>query len=142
MAASCETWRDTSSKRRAEVELISSLPVRLSYTTAHQSLKASWLLPTTCFWGKQLHQLHLPLHGGLPHGRTANYGHSPTPVPSLIGLRDSTLHQILWRAHIWVEPLRRLLQEDSPAPRGERPLPDLKHSSQAMPRHLAETLIW
>ena len=29
-----------------------------------------------------------------------------------------------------------------PAPRGKRPLPGSKHSSQAMPRHLAETLTW
>ena len=31
---------------------------------------------------------------------------------SLIGPKDGTLCQILWRAHLWVEPLRRLLWED------------------------------
>ena len=29
-----------------------------------------------------------------------------------------------------------------PAPRGERPLPGSKHSSQVTPRHLAKTLTW
>ena len=44
-------------------------------------------------------------------------GAPPHQCPnSLIGPRDSTLHQILWKACLWVEPLRMLLQEDPPAP--------------------------
>ena len=66
MAASCRTWRNKSLERRAEVELTSSLFVRLSCTTAHWSLKVPWLLPTTSYWGKHLHCLHFPCHRGLP----------------------------------------------------------------------------
>ena len=37
---------------RAEVKPTSSLPVKSPCTTAHQSLKALWLLPTISYWGK------------------------------------------------------------------------------------------
>ena len=62
MAVSCRTWRNKSSKRRAEVELTSSPSVKSPCTTALQSLKALWLPPTISYWGKHLHCLHLPCH--------------------------------------------------------------------------------
>ena len=37
-----ETWRNKSSKRKAEAKLISSLPVRLPYMPGHQSSKVCW----------------------------------------------------------------------------------------------------
>ena len=109
MATSCGTWRNKSSKRRAEVELTSSLPARPPCTPAHQSLKVLWLLPTTSYWGKHLCHLHLSCCRGLPLWKNSLL---PLLLPhqcpsSLLGLKDSTLHQILWRVHLWVEPLQR-----------------------------------
>ena len=111
-------------------------------TTAHQSLKALWLLPTTSYWGKHLHHLHLPCHRDLPLWKDTSL---LLPLPhqcpsSLIGPKDGTPHQILWRVCLWAEPPQRLPQWDFPAPRGERSLPGSEHSSQAAPRHLAGTL--
>ena len=81
--------------------------------------------------------------------RTSPVEEQPTPAAtphqhpsSLLGPKDGTLHQILWRPCLWAEPLQRLLWEDPPAPRGKRFPLSSKHSSQAMPRHLAETLTW
>ena len=61
---------------------------------------------------------------------------------SLLGPKDGTLPQILWRACLWVKPLQRQLWEDPPSPSGKRSHPGIEHSSWAMPRHLAGTLTW
>ena len=66
IATSCGTWRNKSSKKRAEVEVTSSLPVRSPCMPAHWNLKALWLLLTTSYWGKPLHHLHSSNHRGLP----------------------------------------------------------------------------
>ena len=144
METSCGTWRNKPLERRAEVELTSSPPVRSSCTTAHQSLKVLWLLPTTSYWGKHLCHFHSLCHGGLPLWKN-----SPLLLllphqhpSSLLGPKDGTLHQIMWRVHLLVEPLQRLPQKDPPAPKGKRSLPGSEHSSQATPRHLARTLTW
>ena len=144
MATSCKTWRNKSSERRAEVEPTSSLPVRSPCTPAHQSSKALWLLPTKSYWGKHLCCLHLLCCRGLPLWKNSQLLLLlPHQHPSsLLGPKDGTLHQILWRVHLRAEPLQRQLWEDPPAPRGERSLPGSEHSSQATPRHLPGTLTW
>ena len=110
----CETWRNKSSKRRAEVMLTSSPPVKLPCTAAHQSLKVLWLLPTISYWANTSAISTCPATENIPCGRTASL---PLPLPhqclsSLLDPKDGTLHQILWRVCLWVEPLWRWLQED------------------------------
>ena len=136
--------RDKSSKRRAEVKLTSSLPVRLSCTAAHWSLKASWLLPTTSYWGKHLHCLHSP-----PPQRTSpmeeqlTMATPPTLVPKQSHRPKRTAP---FTRSCESTPMGGTTQKATPgyppAPRGKRPLPGSKHSSKVMPRHLAKTLTW
>ena len=131
-------------ERRAKVITTSSLPVRSSCTTVHHSLKELWLPHITSYWGKHLCCLHSSCHRRLLPWKNSQ----PQPLPphqhpnNLLGPKGNTLCQILWRACLWVEPLQRLLWEDPPATRGERPLPGSKHSSPVTPRHLAKTLTW
>ena len=54
-----------------------------------------------------------------PPQRTSLVEEQPTPAApphqhpsSLLGPKDGTLHQILWRAFLWAEPLQRPLWED------------------------------
>ena len=144
MATSCWTWRKKSSKRRAEVKPTSSLPVKTPCAIAHQSFKVLWLPLTISYWGKHLCHLHLPCHRELPLWKDSSLL-PPLPhqcLSSLLGPKDDTLHQILWRVCLWAEPLQRQLWEEPPAPRVKRSLPGSEHSSQATLRHLAGTLTW
>ena len=69
-------------ERRAEVIMTSSLPVKSSCTTVHQSLKVLWLLPTTSYWGKHLHCLHSFHHRRLLLWKNSQLQLlSPTPAP-------------------------------------------------------------
>ena len=129
MATSCGTWRSKSFERRAEVEQTSSLPVRPPCMPAHWSSRVFWLLPTTFYWGRHFHLLHSSCCRGLPQCKNSLLQpFLPQQCPSsLLGPEDGTLHQILWRICLWVEPLWRQLQEDPPAPRD----PALGQSTQA-----------
>ena len=142
MATSCGIWRCKSSKRRAEAKLTSSPPARPLYTPAHQSSRALWLLPTTPYWGRHLHHLHSSYHRGLPQWKNSPLQLLlPHQCPSsLLGPKDGTLPQILWRACPWVEPLQRQIWENPPALSSERSHPGTEHSSQAILRHFARTL--
>ena len=80
MATSCRTWRNKLLERRAEAELTSSLPVRSSCTTAHQSLKVPWLLHITSYRGKHLCHPCSPCHRGLPLWKNSPLQLPPTPV--------------------------------------------------------------
>ena len=122
MATSCGTWRNKPFKRRAEVKLTSSPPVRSPCTPAHQSLEVLWLLPTIFYWGKHLHCLHLPHYRGLPLWRNSPLLLLlPCQHPSSsLGPEDGTLHQILWRVCLWAEPLwRQHLGRPPSSKRGE-----------------------
>ena len=107
MATSCRIWRCKSSERRAEVKPTSSLPARLLCMPAHWSSRALWLLPTTSYWGRHLHHLHSSYCRGLPQWKNSLLQlFLPHQCPSsLLGPKDGTLPQILWRACLWVEPL-------------------------------------
>ena len=107
MATSYRIWR--SSKRRAEVKLTFSPPPRLLCTPAHQSSRVLWLLPTTFYWGIHLHHLHSSYCKGHPQWRNSPLQLLlPHQCPSsLLDPNDSTLPQILWKAHLWAEPLQR-----------------------------------
>ena len=83
-------------KRRAEVKLTSSPPVKLPCTTAHQSLKALWLLPTISYWGKHLWCLHLPCCRELP----------------------------LWKGQLTSAALPTQAPEQSPRSKRQQPSPD------------------
>ena len=107
MAMSCVTWRSKSSERRAEIKLTSSPPARMPYVPAHQSSRVLWLLPTTFYWGRLLHHSHSYCCEGLPQGKKSLLQPLlPHQCPSsLLGTKDGTLPQILWRVCLWVEPL-------------------------------------
>ena len=60
MAKPSETWRNKSSKRKAEAKLTSSPPARLPYMPAQWSSKACWWLLITFCWGRHLHPTHSP----------------------------------------------------------------------------------
>ena len=126
--------------RRAGVVTTSSLPVKSSCSTVHLSLKVLWLPHITSYLGKYLCHLHSSCHRRLfPWKNSQPQLLPPHQYPNnLLGPKDNTLCQILWRACLWVELLQRLLWEDPPVPRGERPLPGSKHSSQATLRHLKQ----
>ena len=143
IATSCGIWRHKSSERGVEAKLTSSLPARLVCTWVHQSSRTLLLLPTTFCWDTQLHHLHSSYCEGLPQWKNSQL---PPLIPhqcpsSLLGPKDDTLCQTLWRVCLRVEPLQRQLWENPPAPSNERSHPGAQHSSQAMPRYLARTLI-
>ena len=144
MAISCGIWRCKSSERRVEAKKTSSPPARPLCTPVHQSSRVLWLLPSTYYWDRHLHHLHLSYCRGLSQWKNNPFQLLlPHQCPSsLLGPRDGTLPQILWRACPWVEPLWRQLWENPPAPNGERSHLETEHSSQAAPRHLAMTLTW
>ena len=107
MAISCRTWRCKSSESRAEGKPISSPPARPVCTTVHQSSGALWLLPTTSYWDRHLHHLHSFYRGWPPQWKNSPFWllllhQCPS---SLLGPKDGTHSQILWRACLWVEPL-------------------------------------
>ena len=114
MATSCGIWTHKSSERRTEVKLTSPLPARLLCTPAHRSTRALWWLPTTFYWGRHLHHLYSSYCKGLPQlGNSPLHLLLPHQCPSsLLGPKDNTLPQILWRACPWAEPLQRQLWED------------------------------
>ena len=144
MATSCRIWRCKSSERRVEAKLTSSPPARLLCTPFYQSSRVPWLLPTTSYWDRHLHHLHLLYCRGLPQWKNSPFKpflQHQCPS-SLLGPKDGTLPQILWRAHLWVEPLQRQLLENPPAPSGKRSHPEKVHSGQATLGHLARTLTW
>ena len=69
-----------------------------------------------------------PLPPLAPPWRTSPMEEQPTmTAPTTLVPKESHrpkrwhLHQILWRACLWAEPLRRLLWDNPPAPRGETP---------------------
>ena len=133
MAASCGTWRNKSSKRRAEVEPTSSLPVKSPCTRAHQSLKVLWLLPTISYCGKHLCHLHSP-HCREPPlwAEQLTSAAPPTPVP------EQSPRPKRWHPSpdpVESMPLGRTTPKATvggpPAPRGKRSLPGSEHSSQA-----------
>ena len=103
--------------------MTSSPPVRLSCTTVHHSLKQLWLPGITSYWGKHLCHLYSSCHRRLLQWKNSQ----PQLLPphqcpnNLLGPKDDTLCQILWRACLWAEPLQRLLWEDPPAPICETP---------------------
>ena len=112
---------------------------------AHWNSRALWRLPTTFYWGRHLHLLHSSYCRGL-----SQWKNNPLQLllphqcpSSLLGPKDGTLPQILWRSHLCAEPL---CKGDSgripPAPSGQKSHPGTEHSSQAAPRHLTETLTW
>ena len=144
MAVSCRTWRSKSSKRRAEVKPTSSLPARLLSTPAQQSSKALWLPPTTFYWGRHLYHPHSSYcRGPSPVEELPASAVPPTPVP-----KQSP------RPKRWdpsPDPVESMSLGGTistatlggpPAPSGKRSCPGTEHSSQAMLRHLAETLTW
>ena len=111
MATSCKIWRCKSSERRAEAKPTSSPPARPLCTPAHQSSRALWLLPTTSYWGRNLHHLPSSYHRGLPQWKNSLLQPLlPHQCPSsLLGPKDGNLPQILWRTCLWAEPLQRQL---------------------------------
>ena len=96
------------------------------------------------YWHRHLHHLHSSYCKGLPQWKSSLLQLLlPHQCPSsLLGPKDGTLPQTLWRACLWVEPLWRWLWENPPAPSGKRSHPGTEHSSWAMLRHLARTLTW
>ena len=114
MTTSCRIWRHKSSNRSVEAKLTSSPPARLLSTPVHQSSRVPWPLPTTSYWDRHLYHLHLFYHRGLPQCRNNPFqSFLPCQCPSsLLGPKDGTLPQILWRACLWVEPLWRWLWEN------------------------------
>ena len=107
MAMSCRTCRSKSSERRVEVKPTSSLPARLPCAPVHQRSRVLWLLPTTFYWGRPLHHPHSSCCKGLPQWKNSPL-HPLLPhqcQSSLLGPKDGTLPQILWRVYLWAEPL-------------------------------------
>ena len=118
-------------ERRADIVMTSCLPVRSSCITVHHRLKELWLPHIISYWGKHLHHLHSSCHRRLLTRKNSQ----PQPLPlhqcpnNLLGPKDDTLCQILWRACLWAEPLQRLLWED-PQPQEARD-PSLVQNTQA-----------
>ena len=144
MATSCRTWRSKSSERRAEAKLTSSLPARPPYMSAHWSSRALWLLLTTFYWGRHLHHPHSSYCRGLPQWKNSPlWPFLPHQCPtSLLGPKDDTPPQILWRACLCVEPHQRQFQEDPPVPSSKISHPGTEPSNQVAPRHFTKTLTW
>ena len=117
MAKSCGTWRHKSSERKAEVKLTSSLPAKLLCMPAQQSSRACWWLPSTFYWGRHLHLTPLSYHKGPLQWRNSPLQLLlPHQCPSsLLGPKDITLPQILWRACLWVEPCLKTTLEGPPS---------------------------
>ena len=93
--------------------MTSSPPVRLSCITVHHSLKVLWLPHITSYWGICFHHLHSSCHRRLLPCKNSQLQPPPHQCPNdLLGPKDETLCQILWRAHIWAELLQRLPWDD------------------------------
>ena len=133
---------------RSQANFLSACQVVL-YNSSLELKSAFWILPTTSYWGKHLHvtSTHPSMQRTSPCGRTANYVCSLLShwcPNSLIGQKDEhPSPDPVESMPTWWNHFRRLLWEDPPAPRGERPLTGsrtLKPSHANV--HLAKTLTW
>ena len=144
MAKLSETWRNKSSKRKAEAKLTSSPPVRLPYMLAQWSSKVCWWLLIT-FWLGQAPMSHPFI---LPQG-TSTVEQQPTPaVPPVPVPKQSPRSKM---QHPSLDPVNSMplgittsktTSEGPPAPNGERSHLGTRCSSRATQKHSAGTLTW
>ena len=132
MAKQSNTWRNKSSKRKAEAKLTSSPPVRLPYNPSSRAQRcAAGFLSHFVGACTMSYPFTLP-QGTSPAEQQSAPAAPPVPVPRQpLGPKGGILLQTMWTACLWVEPHPR--QPWKVPPSSIVRCPTLEQSAQAEP---------